>query len=81
MEQKPLLITGIYRSGSTWLANMLALKEGTLLIDGPFNIGSWAFKLGGLAKGYYTYIPDIDEQRAKNEFQKVLNNKTRRVFF
>ncbi|CAN5194691.1 sulfotransferase domain-containing protein [soil metagenome] len=80
MNNKPLLISGIHRSGSTWLANMLTLNSDTLFIDEPFNIGNWAFKLGGLAKGYYTYIPDIDENEARVQFQKVLENQTRCVF-
>ncbi|MEX2410226.1 MAG: hypothetical protein WD607_02440 [Candidatus Paceibacterota bacterium] len=51
-----------------------------MLIDEPFNVGNWSFKLGGLAKGFYTYIPDINEDEARVQFQKVLDNQTRRVF-
>lgn len=77
---KPLLVTGIHRSGSTWLANMLSLNKDVILIDEPFNIEKWAYKLGGLTNIYYTYVPNIDEDKARIAFQKVLDNKTRRVF-
>ncbi len=80
MNSKPLLISGIHRSGSTWLANMLTVSKDTMLIDEPFNIGDCSFKLGGLPKGFYTYIPDINEENARIQFQMVINNRTKRVF-
>ena len=79
-SQKNILVTGIHRSGSTWLGRMLSLGQGMLYINEPFNVADWAYKLDGLAHYYYTYIPDLDEKKAYEAFNKVLNNKTRKVF-
>ena len=74
---KPILITGSHRSGSTWLASMLALTEETLVAHEPFNIEPWAYALDGLAKHWFTYVPALPQDAALEAFDKVLRRRTR----
>jgi Sulfotransferase family len=77
---KPILITGSHRSGSTWLASMLALTEDTLVAHEPFNIEPWAYALDGLAKHWFTYAPALPQDAAMEAFDKVLRRRTRKIF-
>ena len=38
MKTKPILITGLQRSGNTWTAKMLLLSNQLFAIQEPFNI-------------------------------------------
>lgn len=78
--EKPILITGSHRSGSTWLANMLALTDNTLIAHEPFNIESWAYGLDGLAKHWFTYAPALPQDEALQAFDKVIKQQTRKIF-
>lgn len=75
-----ILVTGCHRSGTTWLASMLNFSSNMQIIDEPFNLGSWAYKLNNLADKWYYYIPRTNEDEARAAFQKVLNNETRFVY-
>lgn len=77
---KPILITGSHRSGSTWLARMLALSEDTLIAHEPFQIEPWAYALDGLAKYWFTYAPALPQEAALAAFRKVLERRTRKIF-
>jgi sulfotransferase family protein len=77
---RPILITGSHRSGSTWLARMLALSEDTLIAHEPFQIESWAYALDGLAKYWFTYAPALPQEAALEAFSKVLERRTRKIF-
>jgi len=46
----------------------------------PFNVEKWSYALNNLAQYAYTYIPGLDEKEAYNAFEKILYNKTRKVF-
>jgi hypothetical protein len=63
VPRKPILITGSHRSGSTWLATMLALSENSLIAHEPFNIRPWAYALDGFAKYWFTYAPALPRTR------------------
>jgi LPS sulfotransferase NodH len=65
----PILITGSHRSGSTWLASMLALTEDTLVAYEPFNIEPWAYALDGLAERWFTYAPALPQDAALQAFE------------
>ena len=80
VSRKPILITGSHRSGSTWLASMLALSENSLLAHEPFNIEPWAYALNGLAKYWFTYAPALQQDPALEAFSKVLQRRTRKIF-
>jgi hypothetical protein len=73
-------VTGSHRSGTTWLANMLALADGTLLAHEPFNIEPWAYSLGGLAKHWFTYAPGLPRDAALEAFDALLEQRTRKAF-
>jgi hypothetical protein len=77
---KPVLVTGSHRSGSTWLANMFALAEETLLVHEPFNIAHRAYALNGLAKYWFTYAPALPQDASLEAFTRVLRCNTRKVF-
>lgn len=77
---KPILITGSHRSGSTWLANMLALADDTLIAHEPFNIERWGYGLGRLATRYFTYAPELPQHAAREAFETVLERRTRKIF-
>lgn len=79
-SRKPILITGSHRSGSTWLARMLALSENTLIAHEPFQIEPWAYALDGLAKYWFTYAPALPQGAALGAFGKVLERRTRKIF-
>jgi Sulfotransferase family len=78
--RKPILITGSHRSGSTWLASMLALSKNTLMAHEPFNIQSWAYALDGLAKYWFTYAPALPQDAALEAFNEVIEQRTRKIF-
>ena len=79
-DRKPILITGSHRSGSTWLASMLALSKNSLMAHEPFNIQSWAYALDGLAKYWFTYAPALPQDAALEAFSKVIEQRTRKIF-
>lgn len=79
-KRKPILITGAHRSGSTWLANMLALDGHVLIAEEPFNCGPWSYSLDKLARNWFTYAPALPQKQAIAAFQKVLDGKTGRIF-
>lgn len=77
---KPILITGSHRSGSTWLASMLALSSNSLVAHEPFNIQPWAYALDGLAKYWFTYAPALPQAMVFEAFSKVIERRTRKIF-
>lgn len=80
MEMKPILLTGAHRSGTTWLANMLALGGDLLLASEPFNLDEWAYRLNGLATRWFTYAPALPQDQAREAFARVLDRHTGKVF-
>jgi hypothetical protein len=79
-EGNPILVTGSHRSGTTWLANMLSLADGTLMAHEPFNIEPWAYSLGGLAEHWFAYAPGLPQDAALEAFGAVLDRRARRAF-
>ena len=77
---RPILVTGSHRSGTTWLANMLSLADGTLMVHEPFNIEPWAYSLAGLADRWFAYAPGLPQDAALRAFDAVLERKTRKAF-
>jgi len=78
--RKPILITGSHRSGSTWLASMLALSKNSLVAHEPFSIQPWAYALDGLAKHWFTYAPVLPQAAALEALSKVIERRTRKIF-
>jgi len=79
-EGRPILVTGSHRSGTTWLARMLSLADGTLMAHEPFNIEPWAYSLGGLAERWFAYAPGLPQDAPLRAFDAVLERRTRKAF-
>ena len=77
---KPLLVSGLHRSGNTWLANMLALSGETSLIEEPFNIENSRYALDGLAKFWYTYATELNQKKAIDAYKKIIEMKSSKLF-
>lgn len=80
IENKPILLTGAHRTGTTWLANMLALSKGMQIASEPFNLMGWAYKLDGLVDNWFTYVPALPEEKVINAYRKVMDCKTGRIY-
>lgn len=79
-KEKPILLTGAHRSGTTWVSEMLALSKEIQVASEPFNIAEWAYKLDGLAKNWFFYAPQCREKDVINAFRKVLECKTGKIY-
>jgi hypothetical protein len=80
MGNDPILITGAHRSGTTWLATLLAAGGELLHVFEPFNLDGWAYQLNGMAKYWFTYAPALHQELARAAFRRVLDRRTGRVF-
>ena len=65
MTNKPshLLVTGIHRSGTTWIGKMLAAAGGLTYANEPLNVIHRQGVLGMEIKHWYTYI--IEENKSQ----------------
>lgn len=77
----PILVTGLHRSGTTWVARMLAYSPGTALVGKePFNSGPRMWALGGLLQRDYEYVPGrSDEERVARVYRRVLEGRAPRL--
>lgn len=80
ISNKPIVIAGAHRSGTTWLANMLHFSGETTIVNEPFNIEKWSYQLNGLANYWYTYAPGLDQTLAIDAYSKIVNMEDRRLF-
>ncbi len=80
MNKDPILISGIHRSGTTWLGKMLALDKSLDVLHEPFNLGSWSYQLDRKAKFWYTYLPEFDKDEAKRIMDKVFNRANSKLY-
>ncbi len=80
--QNPILITGIHRSGTSWLGKMLALGGEVNLINEPFNCDSWFYSLNRLVDKWYLYIKNGLEIESEAKFadQQLLNGHVKEVY-
>ncbi|MGF1452299.1 MAG: sulfotransferase [Opitutales bacterium] len=76
LSTQPILVTGSHRSGSTWVGQTLAMAPGTTYYNEPFNVEPSTYALDGLARQHFTYAEDLDQNRAKAAFQKLLDRRT-----
>lgn len=79
--KRHVLVTGAHRSGTTWLARMLAFARGTVpLALEPFNPGPGQYALGGLAPYFYMYVPGIEQEAALTIYRRILEGREKRLF-
>ncbi|WP_298236989.1 sulfotransferase [uncultured Algibacter sp.] len=69
---RPIIVTGSHRSGSTWLGKMLSLTDKIKYVHEPFNKN---YPLNSLSpiKYWFEYITDSDSFTHKNQFIKYLD--------
>ena len=75
MLKRPILITGIHNSGSTWLGRMIALSKEVGYIHEPFNINNKFNPCLGRLKYWYTYINENNEKDFYECIKKNLKYK------
>lgn len=51
-----------------------------LITSEPFNLDTWAYHFNGLAKYWFMYAPALNQEEAREAFQRVLDRRTGRVF-
>ena len=59
--QKPILVTGSHRSGSTWVGNMLSIPPTIAYVNEPFNINYHPGTPRPHFEYWYTYVCDENE--------------------
>ena len=67
-DQRPILVTGAPRSGTTWVGKMLALAPGVGYVHEPFNP---RFSAGRFDR-YFTVVTRENEARYAPELQRML---------
>ena len=60
-SQKPILVTGSHRSGSTWVGNMLSVPPDVAYVNEPFNIKYHPGTPRPHFKHWYTYVCEENE--------------------
>ena len=60
-SQKPILVTGSHRSGSTWTGNMLSIPPAVAYVNEPFNIKYHPGTPRPHFKHWYTYVCEENE--------------------
>lgn len=72
-NKKPILVTGIHRSGSTWVGKMLGLASEIGYIHEPFNRNSGISR--DLFKTWFTYINDENEEQYRDQIENYISFK------
>lgn len=70
---KPILVTGSHRSGTTWVGKMLAADADTAYISEPLNVLHRPGIFRAPIKYWYTYINDDNEKEYLPAFHELLN--------
>ncbi len=72
-SRKPILVTGIHRSGTSWVGRMLNLSGRTAYISEPLNVLHRPGVLDAEIKHWYTYISKALAPQMEAAFQDTLN--------
>ncbi len=73
VRPSPVLVTGIHRSGTTWVGKILAAAPGVAYINEPLNMQHRPGIFGAHVPYWYTYITDENEALFLPAFQKMLS--------
>ncbi|NES18731.1 MAG: sulfotransferase [Symploca sp. SIO3E6] len=76
IHQKPILVSGSHRSGSTWVGKMLALSPSVGYINEPFNLGHRQHHPGICSAKFdywFTYITDENESIFYKDIKDTIN--------
>jgi len=71
-SQKPILVTGSHRSGSTWAGNMLSIPPALAYVNEPFNIKYHPGTPRPHFKHWYTYVCEENEAAHYEYIQNCL---------
>ena len=71
-NKRPILVSGLHRSGTTWLGRMLALSSELAYISEPLNVHHRQGMLDANVEHWYTYISSANEAAYLPAFKKTL---------
>ncbi len=72
MSERPILVTGSHRSGSTWVGRMIANTPTIAYIHEPFHIHHCKGICGAEFKYWFTYISDENESSYYDDIKKTI---------
>jgi hypothetical protein len=72
-SQKPILVTGAHRSGSTWVGRMLAAGGDVAYVSEPLNVMHRPGVFRASVRHWYTYIDGSNESAYLPAFQELLD--------
>lgn len=72
-NQRPILVTGAHRSGTTWVGKMLAAEDGVAYISEPLNVLHRPGVFRASVKRWYTYITRENEAEYLPAFHELLD--------
>ncbi len=72
MENKPILVTGAHRSGTTWVGKILSLYPTITYIEEPFNYQYGILSRKNLIKIPFPYITDKNGNKYFNALKRIL---------
>jgi hypothetical protein len=74
-EHRPILVTGIHRSGTTWIGKTLAFDQSVTYISEPLNVLHRPGVMRLPTKHWYTYICANNDECYLDAFQETLGFK------
>jgi hypothetical protein len=69
----PILVTGMHRSGTTWVGRTLSASREAVYFHEPLNYKSAPTLLGLPLEGQYTYISEENEDEYLDAFRRLLS--------
>ena len=72
MKKRPILITGIHRSGSTWLGKVMGVSSELRYIHEPFNV---AKNIDIPFSHWYKYVSDCSSKKEQEVIKKYVISK------
>jgi hypothetical protein len=73
VEQRPILVTGAHRSGTTWVGKMLAASGQAAYISEPLNVSHRRGVLAAPVERWYTYICQQNQDAYLPAFRNLLH--------
>jgi hypothetical protein len=72
LSKQPILVTGMHRSGTTWVGRMLSASREAVYLHEPLNPTSAPTLLGLPLEAQYTYITEENEGEYLHAFRRLL---------
>ena len=73
VPNKPILVTGSHRSGTTWVGRIIAASPSVGYIHEPFHIGHDVGMCGARFPHWFTYISERNEKDAYEPMKKTIS--------